>query len=57
MTLDNKYIINEDSVKDVLDKVENFLINYDKFVSKHNKIDYKINIFKTKNKWTAEIMI
>ena len=50
MTLDNKYIINEDSVKDVLDKVENFLINYDKFVSKHNKIDYKINIFKTVSK-------
>lgn len=57
MTLNNTYTIIEDNIKDVLDKVDCFLTNINKFNKRHNNVSYNIIIKKIKLRWFAEIEI
>lgn len=60
MTLNsNTYIIQNKPIKELLDNLDSFLTNIDKFRSKHKNYNYNINIEaeKTKGLWKAEITI
>jgi len=60
MTLNsNTYIIQNKPIKELLDNLDSFLTNIDKFRSKHKNYNYNINIEaeKTKGLWKAEIHI
>jgi len=57
--LNNTYIIQNKPIKELLDTLDNFLTNIDKFRSKHKNYNYNINIeeMNIKGLWRAEITI
>lgn len=59
MTLNNTYIIQNKPIKELLDNLDSFLTNIDKFRNKHKNYNYNIKIEaeKTKGLWKAEITI
>lgn len=57
MTLNNTYEISEMGIKDVLDKVGSFMINMEKFKSKHNGYSYQVELNNNNDKWSAKIKI
>lgn len=60
MTLNNNtYTIQNKPIRELLDNLDNFLTNIDKFRNKHKNYSYNINIEaeKTKGLWKAEITI
>lgn len=57
--LNNTYIIQNKPIKELLDNLDNFLTNIDKFRNKHKNYNYNINIEERniKGLWSAEITI
>ena len=57
MTLNNTYEISEEGIKEVLDKVGTFVINMEKFRSRHSGYDYKVELNNNNDNWSAKIKI
>lgn len=55
--MNNKYIITEKNIKDVLDKIDNFISNMSNFTRDHSKYGYSIDIFSKDDLWICEINI
>jgi len=55
--LNNKYNITKKTIKQVLDNVDSFITNMEKFTVKHTHYNYDIKIFKTDDTWNADITI
>jgi hypothetical protein len=55
--LNNKYVITEKNIKNVLDKIDNFISNMSKFTKDHSRYGYSIDISLKDNLWVCEINI
>jgi len=55
--LNNTYEIPEMEIKDILDKVDKFVINMETFKLKHSNYLYKIALKNNNDLWSAKIKI
>lgn len=55
--MNNKYVITEKNIKDVLDKIDNFISNMNNFTKDHSRYGYNIDIFLKDGLWICEINI
>ncbi len=57
MTLNNTYTIYRKPLKELLDNVDGFITNINKFRTKHKGYNYTIQLNKNGELWDAEIKI
>ena len=55
--LDNTYEIPEMELKNILDKVDKFVVNMETFKLKHSSYSYKIALKNNNDLWSAKIKI
>ena len=55
--MNNTYYIKNKSIKDLLDSVDEFTTNIERFKLKYKDYNYTINLIKNNKLWDAEITI
>jgi CYTH domain-containing protein len=56
--MNNTYTLEKQSIKEILDNIDNFMTDINRFSSKHKGYSYSININKSEDDlWDAEITI
>lgn len=55
--MNNTYEIPETGIKEILDKVNSFVTNMEKFKLKYKSYNYKIVLNNNNDKWSAKIKI